>query len=40
MRILNFTFKNEARWMLIVHIALIFLGVIGIIVVRVLTGIQ
>ena len=40
MRILNFTFKNEAMWMLLFTIALILLGVIGIIVVRVLTGIQ
>lgn len=37
MRILNFTFKNEAIWMLILNFGLIILGVIGLLIARVLT---
>ena len=36
MRILNFTFKNEAVWILVLNLALIALGVLGILVVRAL----
>ena len=40
MRIWNFTFKNEAIWILIFNLALIVLGAFGLLFVRVLMGIR
>ena len=40
MRILDFTFKNEAKWMLIFNLGLIALGVIGLLIVRGFGGIR
>ena len=35
MRILKFTFKDEAKWILILNLALIAPGLIGLLIVRV-----
>lgn len=40
MRILRFTFKNEAKWILLFNLGLIVLGVIGLVVIRVFAGIR
>jgi len=40
MRMLNFTFKNEARWIMIFHLILILLGMLGLLVVRIVRDIS
>jgi hypothetical protein len=40
MRIWTFTFKNEAMWIVLFSLALIVLGVLGLLVVRLLMGIR
>ena len=40
MKILQFTFKNEAKWILLFNLGLIVLGVIRLVVIRVFAGIR